>query len=119
MIDKTETKTVYAYSTDGKFISPVVLDYTDRSQTSGVWQLPAGTTELLPIEAKEGYNCVFRDNAWQYVEQEKQEEREEVKPTEAQTVQQGYSSVDSSSLDLAQAVLELSDRIEKLEGGNV
>jgi len=71
-MDKTETKIVYSYDSDGKLIRPIVLDFTDRSP-SGIWQLPSGTTEITP-ELKEGYDLYFKDGAWQYVEYVKAEE---------------------------------------------
>ena len=68
-IDKNETKTVYSYGTDGKYISTKVLDYTDRSPIDGTWQIPGNTTELVP-EAKTGYDAYFISGAWAYIAQE-------------------------------------------------
>lgn len=114
MIDKTETKTVYGYSADGKLISSITLDYTDRSPISGDWQLPAGTTEVLPLEAKNGYDLYFIEGVWQYIEQVKEEEPTK---TETETVQQNYVTVDSDLLNLAQAIADQEERLTKLEGG--
>lgn len=61
-----ETKTVYSYSKSGVYISPKILDSTDRSP-SGAWQIPAQCTEIIPPAAKDGYNSVFENGAWSQV----------------------------------------------------
>jgi hypothetical protein len=68
-MDKTEIKTVYAYDATGLYIGDKVLDYTDRSPISGAWQLPANTTETMPLTAKDKYNVVWNGSAWEYQEQ--------------------------------------------------
>lgn len=74
MFDEKEIKTVYAYATNGKFISQKVLDYTDRSPISGTWQIPAQCTEIAPLKVKEGFDVVFKNSAWDYQEIPKREE---------------------------------------------
>lgn len=115
-MDRTETKIAYAYAIDGKLVGKKILDYTDRSPMSGAWQLPAQTTETKPPNEKDNYDLYFKNGAWQYVEQAQSMNEATTEPS--QQIQQRYLNIDSTSLDLAQAILELSDRIEKLEGGN-
>lgn len=114
-MDKSETKIVYAYDLDGKLIGSKTLDWTDRSPVSGAWQLPAGTTEIVPPVSKDGYNLYFNDGAWQYVEQAKNEEVKQ--PSTATLAQQTYATVDSDLLNLAQAIADQEERLTKLEGG--
>nr|DAU55324.1 MAG TPA: hypothetical protein [Bacteriophage sp.] len=66
-----ETKTVYAYAEGGKYIGERVLDDTDRSPISGVWQIPGNMTEDAPPAAKEGYDIYWRSGKWDQVEQPK------------------------------------------------
>ena len=63
-----ETKTVYAYATDGKYAGERTLDDTDRSPISGAWQIPGNMTETKPPAAKEGYDLCWRDGKWEQVE---------------------------------------------------
>ena len=61
-MDKSETKLVYTYGDDGKYTGTKTLDYTDRSPSSGAWQIPAGCTETAPyIEPKDSYDIIWND----------------------------------------------------------
>ena len=71
-----ETKTVYAYAADGKYIGERILDNTDRSPISGAWQIPAYRTETKPPAAKEGYDIYWRGDKWEQVEHPKPPEPE-------------------------------------------
>lgn len=67
------TKTVYAYSADGKYVGDRTLDDTDRSPISGAWQIPGNMTEDAPPAAKEGYDLYYKGGKWEQVEQPKPE----------------------------------------------
>lgn len=110
-MNKEETKTVYTYDTDGKFLYKLKLDYTDRSH-SGAWQIPANATEIAPLEKIEGFDLYFKDGTWQYVELPKEPEEPEPK-TEVQEAE----PVDPNLLAIAEALAEQEARIAKLEGG--
>lgn len=79
-MDKTETRTVYAYDNAGLLIGVHTLDSTDRSPISGRWQIPAGMTEIAPLPAKDGYTINWNGTAWEYQEMPKVVESE--KPVE-------------------------------------
>lgn len=66
-----ETKTVYAYTADGKYLGKRTLDDTDRSPISGAWQIPGNMTEDKPPAAKEGYDLYWRGGKWEQVERPK------------------------------------------------
>lgn len=112
----TETKTVYGYDADGKYTQALLLDRTDRSQHSGAWQYPANTTETAPPKDKDGYDRVYKTGAWTYVEQAKEDKPEPPTDPGSPSVQD-HEYVDPDTLALADAVLGLSERLEKLEGG--
>ena len=67
-MDKSETKTVYSYDSAGLLIGAQTLDYTDRSQISGTWQIPGNMTEIAPPAAKDGYTINWTGALWEYVE---------------------------------------------------
>ena len=67
------TKTVYAYSADGKYIGDRTLDDTDRSPISGAWQIPGNMTEDKPPATEEGYDRYYRGGKWNQVERPKPE----------------------------------------------
>ena len=71
-----ETKTVYAYAADGKYIGERILDNTDRSPISGAWQIPGNMTEDKPPSAKDGYDLYYRSGKWEQVERPKPPEPE-------------------------------------------
>ena len=63
-----ETKTVYAYNSDGKYIGERTLDDTDRSPISGAWQIPGNMTDTAPLAAKDEYMINWNGTAWEYQE---------------------------------------------------
>lgn len=79
-MDKSETKVVYAYDDNGIYQGQKILDWTDRSPISGVWQIPAGCVEVAPPEDKDGFDTVWNGDSWTY--QEKPAGTEEPEPTE-------------------------------------
>ena len=69
-----QTKIVYAYHSDtAEYLGERILDDTDRSPISGVWQIPGNMTEVQPPVAKEGYDIYWRGNKWEQVERPKPE----------------------------------------------
>ena len=75
-----ETKNVYRYDEKNYFEHKVVLDDTDRSQISGIWQIPAFCTEVEPPAEKEGFKIKWNGEGWEY-EEEEPKEPEPPKPT--------------------------------------
>ena len=67
-MDKTETKIVYSYDSNGVLVGAHTLDYTDRSPISGRWQIPGNMTEEAPLATKDGNNIVWSGTAWKYQE---------------------------------------------------
>ena len=67
-MDKQETKVVYAYDDKGVYQGQKILDLTDRSPISGVWQIPAGCTETAPPEDKDGFDIIWNGTSWEYQE---------------------------------------------------
>lgn len=119
-MDKTQIKTVYSYDANGKYISEKILDWTDRSQISGAWQIPAGCTEIAPPAAKDGYNRVFANGTWSQVAIPVEPE----KPVDPkQPIEQEHQYIDPSILALAEAIAAQAEiqaaqesRLTKLEG---
>ena len=103
-----ETKTVYAYAADGKYIGDRTLDDTDRSPISGAWQIPGNMTETQPPAAKEGYDRYWRGGKWEQVEQP-QPEPEPLPPTEATEPQEPY--IDDVRLAAFEAMAEQESRL--------
>ena len=102
-----ETKTVYAYAADGKYIGERTLDDTDRSPISGAWQIPAYMTETQPPAAKEGYDLYYKGGKWEQVERPKPEPEPEP-PTETEP-QEPY--VDDVRLAAFEAMAEQEARL--------
>lgn len=55
-----------------------------ESQVKGVdvWLMPANSTDVVPPEAKDGYDIVFNGTDWEYKEIPKEPEPEPYEPTE-------------------------------------
>lgn len=103
-----ETKNVYAYAADGKYIGERTLDDTDRSPISGAWQIPGNMTETQPPAAKEGYDLYWRDGKWEQVERPKPAPEPEP-PTETGEVQEPYT--DPERLAAFEAMAEQEARL--------
>ena len=101
------TKTVYAYTADGKHLGERTLDDTDRSPISGAWQIPGNMTETQPPAAKEGYDRYWRGGKWTQIERPKQEPEPEL-PTETEP-QEPY--VDDVRLAAFEAMAEQEARL--------
>ena len=64
------TKTVYGYDSETKkFTNTLILDKTDRSPVTKSWNIPAGYTEIVVLEPRDGFDIAFdiTNNQWQYV----------------------------------------------------
>lgn len=108
-----ETKTVYAYSVDGKYVGDRTLDDTDRSPISGAWQIPGNMTEVKPPKEKEGHDRYYVGGKWEYREIPKPEvppEPKEEEPHEAPS-----APVDEGIVALAEAMAAQEARIAALE----
>ena len=103
-----ETKTVYAYAADGKYIGERTLDNTDRSPISGAWQIPGNMTETQPPAAKEGCDLCYRSGKWEQVERP-QPAPEPKPPTETEEAQEPY--IDDVRLAAFEAMAEQESRL--------
>ena len=103
-----ETKTVYAYAADGKYIGERTLDDTDRSPISGAWQIPGNMTEVQPPAAKEGCDLYWRSGKWEQVERPKPA-LEPKPPTETEEAQEPY--IDDVRLAAFEAMAEQEARL--------
>ena len=103
-----ETKTVYAYAADGKYIGARTLDDTDRSPISGAWQIPGNMTETQPPAAKEGYDLYWRSGKWEQVERPSLAP-EPLPPTETEEAQEPY--IDDVRLAAFEAMAEQEARL--------
>lgn len=109
-----ETKTVYAYAADGKYIGDRTLDDTDRSPISGAWQIPGNMTEDKPPAAKEGYDRYWRGGKWEQVEQP-QPEPEPEPPTETEPQEMAVQHIPETELAVMEGMIDMQTRLAALE----
>lgn len=101
-MDKSETKVVYTYDDKGIYQGQKILDWTDRSQISGAWQIPAGCVEAAPPEDKDGFDTVWNGASWEYQEKVAEpEEPEPTEPTEEEKLQMEVASTRASLQTMA------------------
>ena len=94
-----DTKIVYTFNPLTKeYEGPKVLDKTDQSPISGVWQIPCNMVEVAPPEIPEEHQCLWDGTHWVIKEIEKP------KITEAPQVPE--STTQTPSLSERIAVLE-------------
>lgn len=114
------TKTVYAYTADGKHLGERTLDDTDRSPISGAWQIPGNMTEVQPPAAKEGYDIYWRDGKWEQVERPKPEPEPEP-PTETEPQEMAVQHIPETELAVMEGMIDMQTRLAaieaKLKGG--
>ena len=106
-----ETKTVYAYAVDGKYIGERTLDDTDRSPISGAWQIPGSMTEDAPPAAKEGYDLYWQSGKWGQVERPKPAPM----PTQPEDTEPQEPYVDPERLAAFEAMAAQEERISAIE----
>ncbi len=115
-----ETKTVYAYTADGKYLGKRTLDDTDRSPISGAWQIPANMTEVKPSAAKEGYDICWRSGKWEQVERPKPAPDPEP-PTETEPQEMDVQPIPETELAVMEGMIDMQTRLAaieaKLKGG--
>ena len=115
-----ETKTVYAYAADGKYIGERTLDDTDRSPISGAWQIPGNMTETQPPAATEGYDICWRDGKWEQVERPKPAPDPEP-PTETEPQEMDVQPIPETELAVMEGMIDMQTRLAvieaKLKGG--
>ena len=115
-----ETKTVYAYAADGKYIGVRTLDDTDRSPISGAWQVPAYMTETKPPAAKEGYDIYWRGGKWNQVERPKPT-HEPTPSDDAEPQEMDVQPIPETELAVMEGMVNIQTRLAaieaKLKGG--
>lgn len=110
-----ETKKVYAYAADGKYVGERTLDNTDRSPISGAWQIPGNMTETQPPAAKEGYDLYWRSGKWEQVERP-QPAPEPKPPTETEEAQEmDVQPIPETELAVMEGMINLQARLAALE----
>ena len=109
-----ETKTVYAYTADGKYISVRTLDDTDRSPISGAWQIPGNMTEVKPPAAKEGYDLYWRGGKWEQVARPKPEP-EPPPPEDTEAQEQDMQRIPETELAVMEGMVDMQTRLAALE----
>lgn len=71
-----------------------------QAQGKEIWLMPADSTDIVPPEAKEGYDIVFNGAGWEYKEIEKEPEPEPYVPTELEKKQQELWEAEQSLREL-------------------
>jgi hypothetical protein len=59
-----------------------------QAQGKEIWLMPADSTDIVPLEPKDGYDVVFNGTGWEYKETPKEPEPEPYVPTELEKKQQ-------------------------------
>ena len=108
-----ETKTVYAYAADGKYIGERTLDDTDRSPISGAWQIPGNMTEDAPPKAKEGYDLYWHGK-WEQVERPKPAQPP-TPPEDTEPKEQDVQPVPETELAVMEGMVDMQARLAALE----
>lgn len=73
-----------------------------QAQGKEIWLMPADSTDIVPPEAKDGYDIVFNGAGWEYKEIEKEPEPEPYEPTieeQNEIIRQTRASLYSSLID--------------------
>lgn len=116
VLNKKETKNVYVYDENGKYVKEKILDWTDRSPISGNWQIPASMTETAIPAVKEGYDLYWNGKAWEYREIPKEEEPAQPEETVSE---QSTAYVDANVVELAETLALMQanyeERLQALE----
>ena len=114
------TKTVCAYTADGKYLGERTLDDTDRSPISGAWQIPGNMTEVQPPAAKEGYDTYWRGGKWEQVERPKPAPEPEP-PKETEPQEMDVQPIPETELAVMEGMIDMQTRLAaieaKLKGG--
>ena len=108
-----ETKTVYAYDGNGKYIGERTLDDTDRSPISGAWQIPGNMTETAQPKEKEDHDRYYVGGKWEYREIPQPETPPA--PKEEEPHEAPSAPVDEGIVALAEAMAAQEARIAALE----
>lgn len=97
-------KQVYSYHSENKKYMGVVECQLDLLETivqgKDIYLIPADTTEIEPLEPKDGYDVVFNGTGWEYKEIEKPVEPEPYEPTELEKKQQELWETEQKLRDL-------------------
>lgn len=108
------TKTVYAYSADGKYVGDRTLDDTDRSPISGAWQIPGNMTEVKHPATEEGYDRYYRGGKWEQVERPKPTPEPEP-PTETEPQEMDVQPIPETELAVMEGMVNIQTRLAALE----
>lgn len=109
-----ETKTVYAYAADGAYLGECILDDTDRSPISGVWQIPGNMTETQPPAAKEGYDLYCRGGKWEQIERPKPEPTP-TPPEDTEPQEMDVQPIPETELAVMEGMVDMQNRLAALE----
>lgn len=71
-----------------------------QAQGKEIWLMPADSTDIVPPEAKDGYDIVFNGTDWEYKEIEKEPEPEPYVPTELEKKYKELWETESKLRDL-------------------
>lgn len=104
-------KIVYQYDEKKIFKTKLLLDDSDLSP-SGSWNIPAGCTEIEPLEEKEGYKIKWNGSEWEYEEIPKEPEPPE--PTQGEKNQEQAYTAKSELRNLA-----INAMMATLAGGDI
>jgi len=109
-----ETKTVYAYNSDGKYIGERTLDDTDRSPISRAWQIPGNMTEVKPPAAKEGYDLYYKGGKWEQVERPKPAPTP-TPPEDTEPQEMDAQPIPETELAVMEGMVDMQNRLAALE----
>lgn len=71
-----------------------------QAQGKEIWLMPADSTDIVPLEPKDGYDVVFNGAGWEYKEIPKEPEPEPYEPTELEKKQQELWETEQKLRDL-------------------
>lgn len=99
----------YKYDDKGLYIGVVecqIDPLETRKKGETVYLLPRNATYETPLEAKDGYNVVWNDSEWTYVEIPKEEETEPYVPTTEDKLAALDAQYDSEKAKIRQAYFD-------------
>ena len=117
--DKAEKKIVWLLDGAHKLVKKIELDWRNRSPMSGRWQIPQNVvTEEPTIEEKDGYDRIYENGKWAYIDKDDDSKKPETttQPTQptikesVQSLQTEVSKLNSINItDFAKQMLAKGD----------
>ena len=117
--DKAEKKIAWLLDGAHKFVKKIELDWRNRSPISGRWQIPQNVVTAEPtIEEKDGYDRIYENGKWAYVDKDDDSKKPETttQPTQptikesVQSLQTEVSKLNSINItDFAKQMLAKGD----------